>query len=208
MTPDRIEGGREPEPARLTRYVLRTAPAAGSRAAGRQERVRFATRVGVVALVLVVGAERAGATRESAALVRCVERSEAALAHGAARVAGAVQYASPLLTGAQTPAAVRQSLAEVVADAAARSLPGVDRARQGCAAAEVLPWHDATRAAFSAYAGLVDLRRERLVAVTASVRALYAPDDDVERARADALAALRAALGGGRERRAVELLSP
>jgi hypothetical protein len=219
VSDDRVEGGRAPdlvgsgrEPGErggpLRRSVLRTPPTHLAAHAGRRAGTRHGPWAAVVVLVLVVGAERAGSSRESASLLRCVERAEAALAHGEARVAGAVQYASPLLTGAQTPPAVRQSLAEVVGDAAAGSLPGVDEARRGCATTAVLPWHDATRAALAAYEGLVDARRARLVAVTRSVRALYAPDGDVQRARASALAALRAGLAGTRERRAVELLSP
>ena len=178
----------------------------GGRDRGGLHRPRWWS-VAVAAGLVVVGAAQAGSAREEAALVACVERAEASLAHTAGRVGAAVQYAGPLLTGAATPAAVRASLAEVVGDAAARGLPALDADARRCADVEVLPWHGSRVAARSAYLERLAVARARLEAVTTSVRVLYVRDAEGDAARAQALEALRRGLSGSRQDRVERLLA-
>ncbi|MDP3711266.1 MAG: hypothetical protein Q8R60_02110 [Mycobacteriales bacterium] len=156
--------------------------------------------------VLGTGVDRVAADGEQRALLACVEAGEAVQAHEAARAAGTVQYASPQLTGASTPAAVRASLEALVAGVAGEAAPQVDAARADCAGVGALAWHGRERRARDAYAALLAAERDRWRAVATDVSVLFEPDASVAALRSRALASLVAALAGEQERRVRDLL--
>lgn len=158
--------------------------------------------------VLGTGVDRVVADREHRALLVCVEAGEEVQAHEAARAAGTVQYASPQLTGASTPAAVRASLEALVAGVAGQAAPQVDAARADCARVGALAWHGRERRARDAYAALLAAERDRWRAAATDVSVLFEPDASVPGLRARALASLVAALDGKAEERVRALLAP
>lgn len=158
--------------------------------------------------VLGTGVDRVVADREHRALIACVEAGEAVQAHEAARAAGTVQYASPQLTGASTPAAVRASLEALVAGVAGQAAPQVEAARADCEDVGALAWHGRERRARDAYAALLAAERDRWRAVASDVSVLFEPDASVAVLRSRALVTLVAALDGQAEDRARALLAP
>ncbi len=121
--------------------------------------------------VLVVSADAVVRDREAAALTRSTAAGERTARHATAVVAAVVSYASPQLSAAGSPAAVRASLAQVVQGAAGREAPALQRRLEDVRAMRIPPWHSDLRRARTAVLAYLRARLDQLRAVAASYEA-------------------------------------
>jgi hypothetical protein len=156
------------------------------------------TRALVVAVLLLLalglGLDRWQADRERAALLATVEESERTVEASVTSLLSLADYAGPLLTDADAPAASRRSALATLSRDAARWEPRV-RARQRLVDdALVLPWHGDVRAARRAYDRRLTAWADLLATVEREPSAfLGGSDGAARRTRAEAVDALLAA---------------
>ena len=158
--------------------------------------------------VLVAAGDRWQLHRETTALVRCVENGQAQIGYSVGRVAAVLQYASPQLYGASTPARVRDSLAQVVRSTATEQLGPLAAERRRCERGQLVPWHSAQRRARNAYLAYLAAGGRQLLAIANQADEQGGTSGDVERRRRAARDALVAALPAARRDEVRRLLSP
>jgi len=161
----------------------------------------------LVLLVLGVAADRWRVDRERAALLSTVEEAERTVAASLDSLLSLADYAGPLLTTEDVPAASRRSALATLAQDAARWEPRV-RSRQALVEdTVVLPWHGDLRAAREAYVRRLTAWADLLAAVDRDAEALLGGSDgDVRRTRQQAVdALLEAGADPERVRRALGL---
>lgn len=179
---------------------------------GRAQRLAAA----VLALGLLGGfaVDRQARQAEFEALLAQAAAGQAAVAYADRRLGATVQYASPVLGSAQTSARVRESLQGLVEQEAAQQARVLRRQADASARVPVWPWHDAQRAARSAYVAHLHARAAYLEAVAGDFEVLYGRPPELavllaqaalayDRAavrRSDALAARQLLLGRVRGR--------
>jgi hypothetical protein len=173
--------------------VDRAAP--GVRLARRGLRRRWWVALAGLVLVLViapvaVGADERSRGREFDALVHQVTLGQSAVRYSDAGIQSMVQYTSPQLTSARTPANVRASLRKIVQQAAADRLEPMRIRRDAVAGLPVRRWHGEQRQARDAYLAYLDRKIALLRTVSVDLRALYQPHPENERALAVARDAL------------------
>ncbi len=160
------------------------------------DRVR---QVGGAALVVLAlggySAERLAADQARASLRACVDRGQASFSYAERRIAGVVEYASPLLVAATTPAAVRTDLEALVQRTAAGALPALDERRQACRRVSSPTWRTGTRRARDAYLRYSATRREAIAALGAGFDSYGTVPRDLAGQRAAVYLALRRELG-------------
>ena len=161
---------------------------------GAGETSRRARAVVVVVLVaLAVGlfADRWRVDHERAALLATVEEAESTVSGSLDSLVSLADYAGPLLTAEDVPAASRRSALATLSRDAARWEPRV-RAREALVQdAAVLPWHRDLRAARTAYLRRLTAWADLLSTVDRDAEAfLGGSDGDVRRTRQRAVDAL------------------
>jgi hypothetical protein len=156
------------------------------------------TRAVVVALALLllvgVALDRWQADRARTALMATVEECESTVTASLDSMLSLVDYAGPLLTSADVPAASRRSALVTLSRDAARWAPRIRAREPGVRDELVLPWHGDLRAARQAYARRVVAWADFLAAVEREPEAvLGGSDGEVTRSRQQAVDALLAA---------------
>ena len=156
------------------------------------------TRVLVVVLVLLLVAglavDRWRLDRERTALLATVEEAEGTVEASLGSLLSLVDYAGPLLTGADVPAASRRSALVTLSRDAARWEPRVRAREELVDDAAVLPWHGDLRTARDAYARRLSAWADLLATVDRDPEAILGGSDgDVTRTRSRAVDALVAA---------------
>jgi hypothetical protein len=111
--------------------------------------------------------------RELDRLIARVNDAQEAIAYSDHRVAAMVDYTRPLLFGASVPARVRAGLQQLVADAAAGQVDGLQQVRDRADAVRVLPWHRALGRAKVELVRYLGARVSYLRSVAADTRTLY-----------------------------------
>ena len=185
--PDQLSGGRDRSHRRVGRRTL------------------VAASLVVVALA---GADRWQLARERAALVSCVEQGQGEVVYADRRIAATTQYASPALTGTQTPPGVRRSLRQIVQRVAGDAVAPTVAAAAACRRPLVLPWHGVQRSARDRYATYLSGEADRLRSGSRDLDALSAPPASLELSQRSALAAVLTASSGPQADRLRALLSP
>ena len=156
------------------------------------------TRAGVVALVVlllaVLAADRWRADRERDRLLAAVETAERTVTASQSSLLSLADYAGPLLTTEDVPAASRRSALVTISRDAARWVPRV-RAEEGrLDDTSVLPWHGDLREARAAYVDRLGAWADLLAVIDREPSAfLGGSDGDVRRTRTRAVDALLAA---------------
>ena len=156
------------------------------------------TRAVVVALALLllvgVALDRWQADRARTALMATVEECESTVTASLDSMLSLVDYAGPLLTSADVPAASRRSALVTLSQDAARWEPRIRARERTVREGLVLPWHGDLRAARQAYARRVVAWADFLAAVEREPEAvLGGSDGEVTRSRQQAVDALLAA---------------
>ena len=156
------------------------------------------TRAVVVALALLllvgVALDRWQADRARTALMATVEECESTVTASLDSMLSLVDYAGPLLTSADVPAASRRSALVTLSQDAARWEPRIRARERTVRDGLVLPWHRDLRAARQAYARRVVAWADFLAAVEREPEAvLGGSDGEVTRLRQQAVDALLAA---------------
>jgi hypothetical protein len=156
------------------------------------------TRAVVVALALLllvgVALDRWQADRVRTALMATVEECEGTVTASLDSMLSLVDYAGPLLTSADVPAASRRSALVTLSQDAARWEPRIRARERTVREGLVLPWHGDLRAARQAYARRVVAWADFLAAVEREPEAvLGGSDGEVTRSRQQAVDALLAA---------------
>jgi hypothetical protein len=161
---------------------------------GTSRRTRLLVLVAVLLLAAGLAADRWRLDRERSALLGTVEQAEGTVSASLGSLLSLVDYAGPLLTSADVPAASRRSALVTLSRDAARWEPRI-RARQELVDdAVVLPWHDDLRAAREAYASRLTVWADLLATVEQDPEAILGGSDgDVTRTRSRAVDALLAA---------------
>jgi hypothetical protein len=164
---------------------------------GADEPSRRTRALVVAALVLValgIGLDRWQADRERSALVTTVEQAERTVSASVSSLLSLADYAGPLLTNEDAPAASRRSALSTLSRDAARWEPRVRAREDVLDDAVLLPWHGDLRTAKEAYARRLVAWADLLATVERDPEAfLGGSDDDVRRTRAEAVDALLAA---------------
>jgi hypothetical protein len=164
----------------------------GADATGRRTRVLVA--LAVLLLVIGLAADRWQADRERAALLATVEDAERTVTASLDSLLSLVDYAGPLLTSADVPAASRRSALVTLSRDAARWEPRIRAREELVEDAGALPWHGDLRTAREAYARRLTAWADLLATVERDPEAvLGGSDGDVTRTRARAVDALLAA---------------
>lgn len=170
---------------------------AGGRA---HPRSRSAPVLGVALLVLLVAGDAQARRLEVDGLVQRVREGQSTVAFADRRLAGTVQYASPMLTSPSAQAAVRADLQALVRREAAGQVPALARRREAAARTPVAVWHRSARKARAAYVRHLDARLARLTAASQDLSTLYERPPELDERLQQARVALAAAAGEGRSR--------
>ena len=148
----------------------------------------------VVLLALGLALDRWQADRERTALLATVEEAESTVAASVSSLLSLADYAGPLLTNEDAPAASRRSALSTLSRDAARWEPRIRAREDALEDAVVLPWHGDLRAAREAYARRLAAWADLLATVDRDPAALLGGSDgEVRRTRAEAVDALLAA---------------
>ncbi|RJK96933.1 hypothetical protein [Vallicoccus soli] len=148
-----------------------------------------------LAAVLLLWADRRHEQGEARDLLAAVAEAEGTADWAGARVAAAVQYASPKVQLSSTPPRVRRSLAGIVEDAAAEAAAALRADAGGVRALAVLPWHAGAREAREAYARHLEERARRWDALARDALRALPPDEATRSSAARARDALVAVAG-------------
>ena len=154
----------------------------------------------LVLAALLLGGDRVLLSREVDHVLERAASGRARLAYADGRVTAAVRYSSPALVSPQVAPRVRESLQDLVRQAAAERVGDVRRERQAAAGVRVLPWHTAQREARDRWVAYLDARLARLQAIAADFDALYAVDRLAEQRLAAAREAYAEAAPGQADR--------
>ncbi len=152
--------------------------------------------VALAVLLLVVGlaADRWRVDRERSALLATVEQAESTVAASLDSLLSLADYAGPLLTTEDVPAASRRSALATLSRDAARWEPRIRARKEMVGDAVVLPWHGDLRNAREAYTRRLDTWADLLAEVDRDPEAfLGGSDGEVRRTRQRAVDALLAA---------------
>ena len=163
--------------------------------AGETSRRTRALVVAVLVLLAVgLALDRWQADRERTALLATVEEAESTVTSSVSSLLSLADYAGPLLTNADAPAASRRSALGTLARDAARWEPRVRAREEQLDDRLLLPWHGDLRAAREAYARRLVAWADLLATVDRDPAAfLGGSDGEVRRTRAEAVDALLAA---------------
>lgn len=101
------------------------------------------------------------------------------------RVQSVTEYARPARDRVDVDPSVRESLDELVRDAAADSAADIATQRDRVDAVRLLPWHTDLRTARDQAGAWLDLRASGIVSLADTGRATYPPRDQLDAARAD-----------------------
>ena len=168
-------------------------------------RTRGAAVAVVVLLLAGLAADRWRADQERDRLLTAVETAERTVTASQSSLLSLADYAGPLLTTEDVPAASRQSALVTIARDAARWEPRVRAAGGRLDDTAVLPWHGDLRTARAAYADRLGAWADLLATIDREPSAfLGGSDGDVRRTRAQAVDALvTAGMDPARVRRAL-----
>jgi hypothetical protein len=158
----------------------------------------------IVALVVVAvlfAGNNAAEGRELDRLLSRVDASQGTIAYADRRVAATVDYAQPLLFGADVPAGVRAGLQQLVADSAAGQVGALEQERTKAAELRVLAWHRGLRRAKTALVVYLDARVRYLRGVAANTHTLYVEHPELDRLLNDTRAAFANAAGASQRER-------
>ena len=163
--------------------------------AGETSRRTRALVVAVLVLLAVgLALDRWQADRERTALLATVEEAESTVTASVSSLLSLADYAGPLLTNEDAPAASRRSALGTLARDAARWEPRVRAREEQLDDRLLLPWHGDLRAAREAYARRLVAWADLLATVDRDPAAfLGGSDGEVRRTRAEAVDALLAA---------------
>ena len=176
------------------------------------ERAPSRRRAAAVVLLLVLAlaavlTDRWAAAREVDTLVARAQAGRSAVTYADRRVWAVLSYASPALQSPDVDPAVRASVADLVRQAAADRVAGVERTADAARGLRVLPWHRDVRQARAGLAGYLDAEAARLRAVAADLDALRAPHPALDARLVQARAAY-ARLAPGDTARLTSVLPP
>ena len=165
-----------------------------SGAEGTSRRTRAVVALVLVLLLAGLAADRWRADRERSALLTSVEEGERTVTASVTSLLSLADYAGPLLTAEDAPAASRRSALATLAQDAARWAPRVRARREVVEDAAVLPWHGDLRSAREAYVRRLGAWADLLATVERDPEAfLGGSDGPVRSTRARAVDALLAA---------------
>lgn len=161
----------------------------------RSRRRVLGVAVAALLAVAAAGADRALAHRELDGLLDRVRTGTESVTYADRRIAATVTYAGPALRSAAVAPRVRDSLAGIVAQTAAGTLPDLRDQRARAAATRVLPWHSRARRARAAWVAYLDAQLAYLAGVARDVDEIGRPHPglgaDLDAARQAYLAAAR-----------------
>lgn len=145
-------------------------------------------------LVLVLDTTRRSAEVDEL-LVR-VEASQVTVGLAERKLSSMQQYVRPVLSSAGPSSPTGTDLTALVVGVGAEGSQRVAEERSAVQEARILPWHTGELAARASYLDYLDAKSAHLVAAGSGDRAVQDAKRRVDRARADAVAALSAVVSG------------
>ena len=152
-----------------------------SGAGATSRRTRVVVALAVLLVLTGLAADRWQAERERAALLTAVEEAESTVSASLDSLLSLADYAGPLLTSEDVPAASRRSALTTLGRDAARWEPRIRAREDAVQDTAVLPWHRDLRAARAAYVDRLTTWADLLATIDSDPEAFLGGSDGAVR---------------------------